>query len=351
MATFDPRTPDAPPSHSRFGRCPPAAVLVSGVLVVALGAVTSAIAADPDGVRDAASLASRVAFDLVNLRVQFLALVLLLAGLHYLATAVAARAAVGLPLALRETILVQLAASAANRLTPARLGGSAVNARYFYRRGAAKHVAIGSVAALSVIGALADLAVLALVVFAGKALGLSGGAREIGLLASKLSGLAAPVRSPWLWSAIAAAVLGFALLRLSRRAKPTDGRPRLFRPALELARHPRRLGILLVASGSTTLILAFAFVASTAMVPGTSPHASVGALIVAFMASAAAGNAVPLPAGVGSTEIAFVGVLIAAAVPYAHAVEVVVVFRLITFWIPALVGVLATRRLRRMGAI
>ena len=87
------------------------------------------------------------------------------------------------------------------------------------------------------------------------------------------------------------------------------------------------------------------------MVPGTRPSADVGALVVAFMAASAAGSAVPVPAGLGSTEAALVGVLVAAHVPAAHAVEVVLVFRLITFWLPAGVGVIATRHLRKVRAL
>ena len=91
--------------------------------------------------------------------------------------------------------------------------------------------------------------------------------------------------------------------------------------------------------------------ASTAMVPGPRPNESIGALIVAFMIGSAAGNAVPVPAGLGATEAALTGVLVAAAVPAAHAIEIVLLFRLITFWAPAAVGILTAAALRRRGAI
>jgi hypothetical protein len=52
---------------------------------------------------------------------------------------------------------------------------------------------------------------------------------------------------------------------------------------------------------------------------------------------------VPTPAGVGSTETALVLVLTTDGVPTAHAVEVVVIFRVITFW---LLGGCARRRRR-----
>jgi uncharacterized membrane protein YbhN (UPF0104 family) len=38
-------------------------------------------------------------------------------------------------------------------------------------------------------------------------------------------------------------------------------------------------------------------------------------------------------------------------VPSSHAVQEVLIFRLLTFWLPAVVGVLATRYLHRRGAL
>ena len=125
----------------------------------------------------------------------------------------------------------------------------------------------------------------------------------------------------------------------------------LLRPVAELRRHPRRLATLIGASGCTTLILGIAFIATTAMVPGPSPQVGLGALFIAFMLGSAAGTAVPVPAGLGSTEAALTAVLISVHVPAANAVEEVLIFRLLTFWVPAAVGILAMRYLYRRQAI
>jgi uncharacterized membrane protein YbhN (UPF0104 family) len=69
------------------------------------------------------------------------------------------------------------------------------------------------------------------------------------------------------------------------------------------------------------------------------------------MIGAAAGSAVPVPAGLGSTETALAAILIEVQVPASHAVEEVLIFRVLTFWLPAAVGVLATRRLNRRRAL
>jgi uncharacterized membrane protein YbhN (UPF0104 family) len=69
------------------------------------------------------------------------------------------------------------------------------------------------------------------------------------------------------------------------------------------------------------------------------------------MIGAAAGSAVPVPAGLGSTETALVAILIAAHVATGRAVEAVLIFRVVTFWLPAALGVLAMRRLNRRRAL
>jgi uncharacterized membrane protein YbhN (UPF0104 family) len=69
------------------------------------------------------------------------------------------------------------------------------------------------------------------------------------------------------------------------------------------------------------------------------------------MIGAAAGSAVPVPAGLGSTEAALVAVLVGLHVPAAHAVEEVLIFRTLTFWLPAIAGVLATRYLTKRNAL
>ena len=332
-------------------RRPPLWVILVGVALLLVSAVLSARAADADSGYDVLSLLRAIGADVARLRWAFAAAVVVLAALHYGATAVATRAAAGMPLPFRETVLVQLAASAANRLSAAGVGGSAVNARYFVKRGLPGASAVGAVVALGVLGAVADLVVLALLVFVGRRLGLSGAPTEISLLTSKLSGLAGPLLSWWTWLAAAALVVVGCAAHVRLSARVADAARRFWAPTELLCRRPGSLLTLLAASGSTTLILAFAFVASMQMVPGPQPRVGGGALLVGFMLGAAAGNAVPVPAGIGSTETALVAVLVSSGVPTAHAVEVVLIYRIITFWSPAVFGLLATRRLRRAGAL
>jgi uncharacterized membrane protein YbhN (UPF0104 family) len=327
--------------------------IACALAVLALAAGISAAVAQSDTGEDFGDALSSTARTVVRLRWQFGAIVVVLAAAHYFAAAVAARAAVPRHLPYGETFLVQLSAAAANRLTPAGIGGSALLARYYMRRaGLAVASAAGAVVALSVLGGFADAVVLAVVLVAGQSLGLGGGTHELGLLLSQVRGTLGPMRSPWLWAAVGGLVVASVGIWFTRhRDRIAEWVLGLVRPAVRLMRRPRALFALLGASGSTTLILALAFAASTAMVPGPRPNESIGALIVAFMLGSAAGNAVPVPAGLGATEAALTGVLVAAAVPAAHAIEIVLLFRLITFWAPAAVGILTAAALRRRGAI
>jgi uncharacterized membrane protein YbhN (UPF0104 family) len=297
------------------------------------------------------ALLRAVAVDIGELRWRYMAVVVGLAVVHYLATAVAARAAAGIRLPLGEAILGQLAAAAANRLTPAGLGASAVNARYMNRRGLSAPAAIGAAAALSVLGAVADVLVVAGLILVGSWLNLRGASGEIAVLTTHLAHLGSGLRSPWLWTLVATVILAMWWRARRRRGRSTRRWREFCIPIAQLARRPTRLATLLVASGSTTVVLGIAFVASAAMVPGPQPHAGLGALLVAFMIGAAAGSSVPVPAGLGSTEAALIGVLMAAHVPAGHAMQQVLIFRLITFWAPAIVGVFTTRYLYRRRAI
>lgn len=327
------------------------AAALAALLIVA-AAAASAAHVDGDTGGDFLNLARLIGSDLMRLRWQFAAVVVALGSLHYVAAAIAARSACGIRLPLGQTVLVQLAASTADRLTPGGVGAAAVNARYFNRRGLTLPAALGAVASLHLLGPVTDVAVLAFLVFAGGFVGLKGGAHEVGALTAKFTHLLSALTSPWLLAAaglILTLALGHRYWSRSRRT----GRDwtTFWEPIRQLVTHPSRLATLATASGATTLILAFAFAASVAMVPGPRPVAGLGALMIAFILGTAAGNALPIPGGLGTTEAALISVLAGLHVPVAAAVQQVLIFRIITFWLPALIGIVAARTLRRRSAL
>jgi uncharacterized membrane protein YbhN (UPF0104 family) len=107
----------------------------------------------------------------------------------------------------------------------------------------------------------------------------------------------------------------------------------------------------MTAAGATTLMLGAAFVASSAAVPGTQPAAPCVIVLLAYMFAAGAGTTMPGPAVLGTTEAALIGVLVRLGEPAPHAVEIVMIFRLLTFWAPGVVGLLALNSLLKRSAL
>jgi len=280
-----------------------------------------------------------------------------LAVLHYVAAATAVRAAGDLRGRLGETCLVQLAAAAANRLTPVGLGSAAVNVRYLSRRGRAVSEAIGAMGALSLLGGLADLLSTLGVWLADRGGPTSDSAA--GLLGRRVARTVAGFTpSPVLRLVVLVVLLLLAgvLWQVSTRRRASsrrlvDAARTAMSAALAIRRRPWAGAILMLASASTTLIMGAAFLVSLSAITGNRATSGATTLLLLFLVSSAAASSVPTPAGVGATEGALVGVLLLAHDSAAHALTSVLLFRLVTFWLPVPFGLLAARRLRRRGLL
>lgn len=79
--------------------------------------------------------------------------------------------------------------------------------------------------------------------------------------------------------------------------------------------------------------------------------AGVGANVVAFTAASFAASAMAMPAGLGVTEGTMAAVLAGYGLPLDAAVSQVLLYRALSFWLPILLGLLATWRLRRHGVL
>jgi uncharacterized membrane protein YbhN (UPF0104 family) len=102
--------------------------------------------------------------------------------------------------------------------------------------------------------------------------------------------------------------------------------------------------VLLAASAATTLSMGVAFALSVLAVPGAAEPDQIGALIVAYLIAGSLSGLVPIPAGIGSTEAVLVGALAALDVATGSAVRSVLLFRVVTYWAPAPIGLLTARR-------
>ncbi len=237
----------------------------------------------------------------------------------------------------RLTLLAQLAGSFVTLVTPAAVGGSALNIRYLQRQKVPPAVAAASVGVAQVVAFV--LHVLLIVVFAAIA---GGSAKE-------------PIQPPrWAWFVllglvvIAGAVLAVPAGRrvLRARLSPMLGQvlPRLLDVAQQPGKLARGIGGTLLLSLSYILCLA----ACVAAFGRSVPIAKIG---VVYLTGSAIGSIVPTPGGLGAVEAALTAGLTAAGVPGPVAVSAVLLFRLLTFWLPVPVGWTALSYLERQQAL
>jgi uncharacterized membrane protein YbhN (UPF0104 family) len=329
-----------------------AAALLCGAAVLLWGRLASA-----DGIADGADPLARLAGGLRRVPWAALPALVALSALHYVAAALCLRAAAGLRGRLPETVLVQLAAAASNRITPAGLGGAAVNVRYIVRRGHSAPSAVGVLTAIGALGAVADTVLLLAVWLVDRGRGtVPGGAAQLigGRIAAALR--IPPLSTPVLvaLSALAVAVAGVVLGVAGRVGRLRERLLRLVaavregaHAVLALRARPAALTLLLTTSAGTTLVMGVAFLVCVHATPGPRTAAGAGTVLLLFLVGSAASSTVPMPAGIGSTEAALVGALLVTGDPVRHALATVLLFRAVTFWAPAPFGVVAARWLRR----
>ncbi|HEY1344094.1 MAG TPA: lysylphosphatidylglycerol synthase transmembrane domain-containing protein [Streptosporangiaceae bacterium] len=264
------------------------------------------------------------------------ALALVLSGVTYLGAAWSLSGYVPARLRFGPLLLAELAGSFVTLVTPAAVGGAALNIRYLQRRKIPAAVAAASVGVSQVVAFVLHL--LLLVVFAA-------------ITGSQAHSLQPPT---WVYFVIAALILivltvvaipaGRRLLRA--RLAPVLGQvvPRL----LAVMQQPRKLaegiGGALLLTGAYILCLD----ACIRALGGSVPLASTA---VVYLTGAALGSAVPTPGGLGAVEAALSAALTAAGLPGATAVSAVLLFRTITFWLPIPVGWGAFNYLERHGYI
>ena len=127
---------------------------------------------------------------------------------------------------------------------------------------------------------------------------------------------------------------------------PTLGQvlPRL----LDVAQQPRKLALgiggALLLSLSYILCLAACVAAFGRSVP-------IASIAVVYLTGSAIGSILPTPGGLGGVEAALTAGLTAAGLPGAIAVSAVLLFRLLTFWLPVPFGWAALSFLERHQAL
>ncbi|WP_019634627.1 lysylphosphatidylglycerol synthase transmembrane domain-containing protein [Actinomadura atramentaria] len=240
---------------------------------------------------------------------------------------------------LGRTVVAQVAASFVKLVAPAAVGGVAVNTRYLQRAGVRPGPAVASVGASQLMGMITHI--LLLVVF-GFVTGSTGNAtRDL-----------APSRMIVIVLLSAAVVAGAALTipRVRRfvaarlRAMFSGVVPRL----VDVLQSPRKLATGL----GGTLLLTLSFVvcldASVRAFGGSLPWTTV---VVVYLTANALGNAAPTPGGLGAVEGALTLALTISGLTAETATSAVLLFRLLTLWLPVLPGWAAFAYLQRKEAL
>lgn len=222
-----------------------------------------------------------------------------------------------------RTLLVQLAGSFITLVTPAAVGGAALNVRYLLRRKIPAPVAVASVAVSQVVAFVLHILLLAVVA------AIAGTGSE-------------PIRPPaWAYFAVAGlialagVVLAFPAGRRMVRARLSPTFSQVMPRLVEIAQHPRKLAEAL--GGALLLNIAY-ILCLAACVAAFGGSASIAKIGVVYLTGVALGSIIPTPGGLGAVEFALTAGLTAAGLPGGVAVSAVLLFRLLTFWLPVPVG-------------
>jgi glycosyltransferase 2 family protein len=266
-------------------------------------------------------------------------LLIVLSVFTYVASAVSVLGSVPQRMPLLPTLLSQLASSFANRVSPANIGGMALNVRFLQKVGMDAGSAVAAVGLNSLVGGLVHMGLL--VVF----------------LAWSGSDLASAFHLPsgskvLLGLAVLAAVVGVLMATRWGRRKvltPVVAAVRSGARSLrQVARSPGKLALLVGGSAGVTLAYIGAFAAAVHTFGGTAVLAEIG---VVYLAGSVIGAASPTPGGLGPLEAALIAGLTGIGVAGGVAVSAVLTYRLATYWLPVLPGWLSLHLLQRWNYV
>ena len=264
---------------------------------------------------------------------------LVLSVLGYVGGALSLIGAVPRPLPLGRTVQVMYAQSFLNRFTPANAGGMALRARYLQINGSDLTVAAASVGLTSAAsGVLQAVLLVVFAVWAGSSDSLSFQMPDIHDVAVLVF--------------VVALVVGVVLATSwGRRVIIGKLWPSVRKAVGELAtlaKSPSKLAALFGGAflGKITTIVSFVLACRAFDVPNSFAH-----LGLLYMTANTVASAVPTPGGVGAIEAALVAVLTGIGVDPAEALSIVMVFRLISYWLPVLPSWFFLQRLRKVGVV
>jgi glycosyltransferase 2 family protein len=253
-------------------------------------------------------------------------LALAVSTMGYVGAATSLWACVSGEVSFRNLTIMQLANTFAATTTPAGIGGLALSTRFLQKNGVGALRATTTVALQQSVQVITHVSLL--IVFTAAA-GVS----------AHLSHFVPSATVLYLIAGAALGVVGTAMLvPRARRWLGTAVRPRLKEVTGDLAdlvRQPKRLALIVLGCAATTLAGALALWASVAAFGGGTTFVTV---TIVTMIGGTLASAAPTPGGVGAVEAALIGGLAAFGVPAAVAVPSVLLYRVLTCWLPVFVG-------------
>ncbi|MEU1697745.1 lysylphosphatidylglycerol synthase transmembrane domain-containing protein [Streptomyces pseudogriseolus] len=270
----------------------------------------------------------------------WVAAAVLFSALSYVAAAMALLGFVPERVPFPRTVAAQVAGSFVKIVAPAAVGGVALNTRFLQRAGVRPGLAVASVGASQLFGL--GCHILMLLAFGY----LTGTEKTPSLSPSRtvIGGLLT----------VAVLVLVVTSVPFLRKFVVTRVRslfagvvPRM----LDVLQRPQKL----ITGIGGMLLLTACFVmcldASIRAFGDESTSVSLASVAVVFLAGNALGSAAPTPGGVGAVEATLTVGLIAVGLPKEVAAPAVLLFRLLTLWLPVLPGWLAFNHLTRKAAL
>ena len=226
----------------------------------------------------------------------------------------------------RNLVIMQFANTFAATTTPAGVGGLALSTRFLQKAGLGT---VRATAAVAVQQAVQVITHVALLIFFSVAAGASA---DLSHFVPKLTLL-------YLIGGVALGVVGaFLFVPKLRRWLDTAVRPKINEVGtdlIELVREPKRFAIIVLGCAGTTLGAALALWASVEAFGGGTTFVTV---TVVTMVGGTLASAAPTPGGVGAVEAALIGGLAAFGVPTAIGVPAVLLYRVLTVWLPVFAG-------------
>ncbi len=240
-------------------------------------------------------------------------------------------------IALHRTVLAQLAGDFATLVSPPTLGAVAINMRFLQRAGLHPALAAASVGVSQVMAFVFHILLLL-------GFGIAAGTQHDFTF-----------NPPRIAVIIVIALVIIALVLLAvpavRRLITTRVGPiiREVGPRLvTIAQRPMKL----VEGIGGILILNLAYIAVlAACIQAFNGSLNLALIAVVYLAGATLGQAAPTPGGLGAVEAALSAGLIAAGLDGGIAVSAVLLYRLVTFWLPTVPGYWAFNWLTKKGAL